>query len=215
MPMARETQTEPPTLADRPTPPGKITCEEFLDWADEDTFAEWVDGEVVWMSPITEEHDSLFGFLQPVLRIVVEVRGLGRVFSEPFQMKTGPDLPGRVPDIMFVATANLGRLRRTRLEGPADLVVEIVSPESRLRDSVETLAEYEQGGVREYWLLDQPLQQAKFFGLGADRRYHPLPVSQDGVFRSQVLPDLRLRVEWFWQEPRPAVLDVLREWGLL
>jgi len=146
--MARDTQTEPPTLATRPAPPGKITYEEFLDWADEDMFAEWVDGEVVWISPITEEHDSLIAFLHPLLRIVVEVRGLGRVFSDPFQMKTGPDLPGRAPDLMFVAPANLGRLRRTCLEGPADLVVEIVSPESRQRDSVEKLGEYEQGGVR-------------------------------------------------------------------
>jgi len=31
-----------------PDPPArkKMTCEEFLAWADEDTLAEWVDGEV-------------------------------------------------------------------------------------------------------------------------------------------------------------------------
>ncbi|HDN80831.1 MAG TPA: Uma2 family endonuclease, partial [Chloroflexi bacterium] len=28
-----------------------MTYEEFLDWADEDTLAEWVDGEVVMYSP--------------------------------------------------------------------------------------------------------------------------------------------------------------------
>ena len=28
-------------------PPARMTYEEFLDWADEDTRAEWVDGAVV------------------------------------------------------------------------------------------------------------------------------------------------------------------------
>lgn len=213
--MARQLETEPLTLADRPAPPGKITYEEFLDWADEDTFAEWVDGEVVWMSPITQEHDDLHGFLQAPLRIFVEVRGLGRVLGEPFQMKTAPDLPGRAPDLMFVATENLHRLRRTRLEGPADLVIEIVSPESRRRDCVDKLAEYQQGGVREYWLLDQPLQQATFYGLGEDGRYQPLPIDENGVFHSHVLPGVWLRVTWLWGPPRPGVLDVLREWEVI
>lgn len=213
--MARELKMDPLTLADRPTPPGRMTYEEFLDWADEDTFAEWVDGEVVWMSPITKEHDGLFDFLYRLLGGLVEQRRLGRVLSEPFQMKTAPDLPGRAPDLFFVATENLDRLQRTRLEGPADLVVEIVSPESRHRDTVDKFGEYEQGGVREYWLLDQPLAQAKFYGLGEDGRYQILPIDVDGIFRSRVLPDVWLRVEWLWQEPRPTVLDVLREWGLI
>jgi Uma2 family endonuclease len=167
------------------------------------------------MSPITREHDGLHGFIQCLLGAVSEAKGLGRVFRLPFQMKTAPALPGRAPDLMFVATENLGRLQRTRLEGPADIVVEIVSPESRHRDSVDKLGEYEQGGVREYWLLDQPLSEAKFFGLGEDGRYHLLPLEADGTFRSRVLPDVWLKMDWLWQTPRPTVLDVLREWGII
>ena len=34
-----------------PAKPKKMTYEEFLAWADEDTLAEWVDGEVVMTSP--------------------------------------------------------------------------------------------------------------------------------------------------------------------
>jgi hypothetical protein len=48
------------TRADVPAQPaspgGKITYEEFLDWADEDTWAEWVDGEVIALSPASLLH---------------------------------------------------------------------------------------------------------------------------------------------------------------
>lgn len=213
--MARELKPTSTTLADRPVPPGKLTYEQFLDWADEDTFAEWVDGEVVWMSPVSKEHDSLRVFLLTLIESIVQVHGLGEVHGEPFQMKTGPTLPGRSPDILFISSERVSRIRKTYLEGPADVVIEIVSPESRQRDCVDKLGEYEQGGVREYWLLDQPLGQARFHALDDDGRYQLLPIDEDGVFQSRVLPDVRLKIEWLWQGPRPTVLDILREWGMI
>ena len=42
--------------------PPKMAYEEFLDWADEDTHAEWVDGEVVFMSPVSDAHQEISGF---------------------------------------------------------------------------------------------------------------------------------------------------------
>ena len=41
--------------------------------------------------------------------------------------------------------------------------MEIVSPDSRHRDGVEKLAEYEEAGVREYWVIDRSRRQAEFF----------------------------------------------------
>jgi hypothetical protein len=38
---------------------------------------------------------------------------------------------------------------------------------------------------------------------------------EDGVFRSTVLKGLWLEVAWLWQRPRPPVLRVLKEWGLI
>ncbi|MFQ6102134.1 MAG: Uma2 family endonuclease [Anaerolineae bacterium] len=53
----------------------EMTYEEFLAWADEDTLAEWVDGEVVMYGPASARHQDISGFLQSVLRSFVEVRG--------------------------------------------------------------------------------------------------------------------------------------------
>jgi len=115
-------------------PPEKMTYEEFLAWADEDTLAEWVDGEVVIYSPASDRHQDLSGFLESVLRSFVEARQLGVVRSAPFQMKLER---GREPDLLFVASEHLERLKETYLDGPADLVVEVVSPDSVGRDRGE------------------------------------------------------------------------------
>ena len=124
----------------------------------------------------------------------VEDKQLGAVRYESFQMKTGPNLPGREPDIVFVAKENVSRIKKNRLDGPADLVVEIVSPESQERDRIEKYGEYEQGGVREYWLIDPERQEALFYRRNAQGAYEPGPVGEDGLYESAVLPGLRLRV---------------------
>lgn len=199
----------------RPEPAGKISYEEFLEWLDEETHAEWVDGEIVFMSPVTDRHSDVALFLKSLLRLYARERNSGAVRDEPFQMKTGPGLPGRSPDILFVARQNLGRLKRTYLEGPADLVVEIISPDGVHRDSHEKLSEYQQGGVREYWLIDPERQQAEFFHLDEHGLYQPAPAGDDGIYRSVVLPGVWLRVEWLWEEPLPSEISVLREWGVV
>src|ERR1051326_8073907 len=102
-------------------------------------------------------------FLLRLFSEFLDERDLGELRYERFQMKTAPDLPGREPDILFVANAHLSRLKETYLEGPGDLVVEIVSPESRERDTEEKFREYEQGGVPEYWIIDLELKQAEYY----------------------------------------------------
>lgn len=213
--MAHESRAD---LLDKPAksaPPGKMTYEEFLAWADEDTWAEWVNGEVIILSPASKRHQDLATFLAALFRFFVEARQLGLVLTAPFQMKIGPDLSGREPDVIFVAREHLDRLQNTYLGGPADLVVEIISPDSRGRDRGEKFYEYEEGGVREYWLLDYLRRQAEFYQRGSDGIFRLVPAGEDGIYRSMVLEGLWVKVEWLWQEPLPPLMTVLREWGLV
>lgn len=55
-------------LSSNPTRPARMSYEDFLEWADEDTLAEWVDGEVVMASPATRIHQDLVSFLDQILR---------------------------------------------------------------------------------------------------------------------------------------------------
>jgi len=167
------------------------------------------------MAPASNQHQDIADFLTALLRFFVETRQTGIVRSAPFQMKTGSGLPGREPDIIYVANANSGRLKDVCLDGPADIAVEIVSPSSRSRDRGEKFYEYEQGGVSEYWLIDPLRQQAEFYELTDTGIYQFMPIDRNGVFHSNVLPRLWLKIEWLWQETLPPLLSVLKEWNLL
>jgi Uma2 family endonuclease len=121
---------------------------------------------------------------------------------------------GREPDVMFVATEHLDRDKVTYLDGPADIAVEIVSPSSRANDRIKAEV-YAHGGVREYWMIDVERKRADFLALQADGTYGNILVNDDGVFRSTVLAGFWLRVGWLFAEEPPALLDVLREWGMV
>ena len=148
-----------------------MTYEQFLEWMDEDIYAEWVDGEVQFMSPGSAKHQDISGFLSAVMRAFAEEHDAGKVLEAPFQMKLPKVRRGREPDILFVAKGHLSRLQNTYLNGPADLAIEIISPESVLRDRGEKYAEYETEGVREYWVIDHEEQRVDFYVLGDENRY--------------------------------------------
>lgn len=200
----------------RVAPGSKLTYEEFLAWCDEDTWAEWVNGEVLMVSPASDRHQALRGFLESVMGIYSQERGFGRVLGAPFQMRLPePIHSGREPDVLFIAGAHLSRLKEAYLEGPADLVVEIISQESRLRDRGEKFAEYEMGGVREYWLMDPERREADFYRLDERGRYRLAEPDREGWYESVAMPGFRLKVDWLWEVPLPRVLDAVRELGLL
>jgi len=186
----------------------KMTYEEFLAWANEDTLAEWVDGEVVMYSPASKQHQDMTSFLYEMIRAYTRPRDMGEIVQAPFQMKLEH---GREPDLLFVAREHLNRLRKTYLDGPADLVVEIISPESLDRDRGAKFAEYEAGGIPEYWLLDPVRRWAEFYRLGEDGRYRTAFAGAEGVYQTEALPGFWLRVEWLWQEPLPHPLRALGE----
>lgn len=186
-----------------------ITYEEFLAWADEDTLAEWVNGEIIMSSPASYWHQNVVDFLVTILRVYVETRQLGIICSAPFQMKLKP--AGREPDLIFLAKPHLDRLKKTYLDGPADLVIEIVSPESVARDRGEKFYEYEAGGISEYWLIDPIRTWAEFYHLNQEGRYTTAFAGKEGVYQVLMIPGFWVRVEWFWQDPLPHTLQALAE----
>lgn len=202
--------------ARRVPPGGKVSFDEYIEWLDEDTRADWVDGEIILMaSPASIDHQNAGGFIYSVLRTYVEEHNLGQVVFAPYVMKMAAISRGREPDLLFIQRDRLGLLTRNYLDGPADLAVEIVSPESNRRDRKEKFAEYAQAGVTEYWLIDPDHRTAEFYYLGADGKYARAPLAEAGRFHSRAVAGFWLKVDWLWQTPLPPLLEVLRELRVL
>lgn len=113
--------------------------------------AEWTEGEVVLVPPLTDEHSALHARVPGLSSLVVETRRLG-IIRTAMTVRLGST--ARTPDIYVLASANRGRLRRNFIDGPPDLVVTIVSPGSIERDRITKRREHDAVGVREYWALD-------------------------------------------------------------
>lgn len=128
-------------------------------------------------------------------------------------MRARPDGPGREPDVLVLLAAHLDRVKRLWIEGPADVVIELVAAESVTTDRVVKRREYEAAGVPESLILDAREGRVgfEFFRLDDRDRYQPVPPDADGRFHSAVLPGFWLDPGWFAQDPLPDAADLLLE----
>jgi Uma2 family endonuclease len=190
----------------------RMSFDEFLA-LDDGFHGEWIDGRVeIRGSQHLLHHDALT-VLSIAFRFFQEKdeprAGEGLRF---FLMRPGPDLPARIVDFFFLTAGHADRLKHCYVDGPADIVIEVVDDESRHRDTVEKFREYERGGVREYWIIDPFERKAQVYRL-RDGRYEPMPAGDPSTLRSEVLPGLWIDPEWIWNDW--SGFDIARKWGLM
>ncbi|MFC1708305.1 Uma2 family endonuclease, partial [Planctomycetota bacterium] len=77
------------------------------------------------------------------------------------------------------------------VDGAPDLVVEVLSPHTLIRDTRTTFHDYERFGVREYWIVNPDAVAASEFFFLVEGAYAPIE-PQAGVVHSRVLPGLAL-----------------------
>ncbi|CAN5343337.1 Uma2 family endonuclease [soil metagenome] len=192
---------------------GSVTFEEYLEQSSDTRICEWIDGEIITMPGASFEHQTLEKFLLTIMNLYVESKDLGLVISSPFAMKLEAQRRGREPDILFVSKEREHLFKKNYLDGAADLVIEIISPESVGRDRGEKFVEYEAAGIREYWLIDPERKQTEFYRLSEDGFYR-LIAADENIFYSEVLDGFFLRVEWLWEKPLPT-LKALQELNII
>ena len=111
---------------------------------------------------------------------------------------------------MFISKERSGLLEEFQVNGPPDLIVEIISPESQSRDRREKFLEYQAAGVREYWLVEPMSQTVEIYVLGKSKKYE-LVEEVNGKIPSTVLKGLYLKPAWLWQSSRPKVAALLHQ----
>lgn len=83
--MAAAQKQSPLVFADtQPLPLHPLTYDEFLAWADNGSFVEWVDGEAEFMSPVSLPHSDIALFVSYLFREYAEQHDGSRVLTAPF-----------------------------------------------------------------------------------------------------------------------------------
>jgi Uma2 family endonuclease len=194
--------TANPLVETTATPPQlQMEYEEFLTWAlKQEGHFEWVNGEVIAYMSASPLHQDVVIFLSALLKIFVDLLGLGKISTGPAQLKL-PAGAGREPDVFFLSKEHAHQELPNRFEGPVDLVIEVVSDDSVSIDREDKFYEYEAAGTPEYWIIDpRPnRRRAYFYQLNERGLYQAIEPDGAGVYHSQVLPGFWLKVEWLWQ----------------
>jgi len=171
-------------------------------------FYEWVRGKVIKMTPVSLRHTLLAQYLFQLLSHYLAYRPVGTVLLAPFAMRVKELEIVREPDLQIVLQEHRDRLTETATEGPADLCIEVVSPESVTRDYGQKFEEYEKAGVREYWIVDPHREQAIFYRLSEHGLYAAVAADTEGNYRTPLLPNFALHVPTLWQDPLPNPLQI-------
>lgn len=175
-------------------------------------FYEWHDGELLRMPPVTDEHDLLSIYFRNFFDAYFISRPIGVTRNAPFAMRLG-DRTVREPDVQVILNDNSSEYTKTGLRGPADICVEIVSPESTPRDYGVKFTEYESFGVGEYWIIDPQRRDAIFYRLNITTG-HFVRMATHTTYETPLLPDLVVDISVLWQDPLPnmaEILDAVRE----
>lgn len=179
---------------------------------------EWINGTVYKMSPIHIKHQGITRYLSNWLQAYLSLKPIGKIQEDPFVMRlTYTDKEGekhevrRQPDIQVILNDNPGKLQPTMMDGPADIVIEVISPGSVSVDRGDKYEEYRQGGVREYWIVDPLNDECLFYRLNDDGIYKPQYVDADDHYRTPHLPGFALHIPTLWQDDLPDIIAIVQQ----
>jgi len=155
---------------------------EFYDTITEQDKVEFINGEVVFQSPVRYTHDVASGALFILLRTFVQMRDLGYVGHEKMMISlTRNDYE---PDICYFTDAKAQTFQPDQTRFPApDFVAEILSPTTEDIDRGTKFRDYAAHGVSEYWLVDPDRQIVEQYILQGES-YELLTKSTSGNVQS-------------------------------
>ncbi len=200
------------------TVPRPMSEKDFVTWAlNHELRSEWLDGQAHLMSPVSLKQVQISGWLQQTLGIYIADRRLGVLLGPQLMVRLQSEgrISRRVPDLLFVRSANRHALQPNQLEGPPDFVIEIVSQDSIARDWREKFLEYEAAGVLEYWIIDPLTDTFEASVRNLDGKFVKVGLDASGVVHSATVPGFWLKPEWLWQFELPDPIQHLRDLGAL
>ncbi len=114
---------------------------------------ELVEGDLRMVPSPSVRHQTISKRLERLLLERVEDAGRGTILHAPCDVVLSEHNVVQ-PDVLFVAKDRLGIIREANIQGPPDLVIEILSQSTEDWDRTTKRRAYARYGVRELWFVD-------------------------------------------------------------
>jgi len=190
-------------------PTAAVSLAAFREWALSDQFPEsgridFLEGHIEVSDMAGEEldaHGTLKGELYAAILARVKYLKLGYVYTDSTRVSCPAALVSAEPDVVVVSYEAIesGHVRRVpkasgepgrfvEIEGPPELIVEVVSDSTVRKDTLRLPRAYFDAGVTEYWLADGRKKDLTFVihkrgGSG----FEAVEIDRDGFQASTVL----------------------------
>ena len=128
------------------------TYEDLLALPDDGKRYEIIEGELFELTGPNLWHVTAVSNLTALLLPYVTALG-GRFYPAVFGLFLAGANPVQ-PDLAVTLPGSMVRRVGRGIEGPPDLVVEVISPSNRVHDVLTKRAPYGRAGIREYWIID-------------------------------------------------------------
>ena len=170
------------------------TYEDYLALPEDDgNRYEVIEGELLVTPAPGSDHQYAVVELIGEIRAFVKARGLGRVYTAPYEVHLDADTRPVQPDVFFVTEARRPKRGTKRMDGAPELVIEVISRSSDRADNSVKMLAYERSGVLEYWIVDPRKQSVRIYTLD-DGKFTSWGIySEDDVITSKVLTGFELR----------------------
>lgn len=180
------------------TPVAKLTYRDYRALPDDRIRYEILNG-VLRMNPSPAPlHQRVSAKLQFLLTAHIERHKLGELFNAPIDVLLGKhDIV--VPDLVFVSRARAAIIGDKYLKGPPDLLVEILSPSSTVRDRRVKRDVYARAGVPFYWIVNPTGRTVLELELSAEQYEVAAEVSGNALWRPRLFPKLRMKLGMLWK----------------
>ena len=134
-------------------PPAPLTYQDCARPPDDGKRYELLEGEIVVSPSPNTRHQEVSGRLHYALHGWAQRTDAGKVFAAPCDVVLSPHDVVQ-PELLFIAREHRSRITADNIQGPPDLVAEILSPATAERDLDRKRRLYERHGVAKYWIVD-------------------------------------------------------------
>ncbi len=148
----------------------QITWDHVEQLPDDGNRYEAIEGDLYETPAPSVRHQTISKRLHAALMRLLEDPGHGEVWYAPLGVHFPATGEGVQPDILFVSSERRGIVAPDELKGAPDLVVEILSPTTAVRDRDLKRRLYERQGVAEYWIVDPEAAAVDVWRFGEEPR---------------------------------------------